>query len=349
LSSVRHIASELGISVATVSRAINQRDGVSSETRRRVLLAAERAGYEPKIGRKPTNVIGLVYPDEPVKSDLGDFEAALLSGILQGVYENAHDLTFISATRDKHPDESFRQFFVRKGARAVIIRSLGEVGLAEAIAAEGFPALIVADRSEDPGVNYIDSFSYDASLEAMAHLISLGHRRIGLGIHAITDTDHEDREGGYRDALSRAGIAFDESLVVRADANAQGGERMLSSLLSLDEPPTAIFFTNPMSTIGALYTCLRLGITVPDELSIVGVDDSTTRFQTFPRYSAVCQDAVELGQRASRWLIRATQSTTTGSMRETLPTRFEALESSGPAPERPVRLIDGQRAPAAPD
>lgn len=342
MSSVRHIAKELGISVATVSRAINQREGVSKETRRRVLLAAERAGYEPKIGRKPTNVVGLVYPDEPVKSDLGDFEAALLSGILQGVYESAHDLTFISATRDKHPDESFRQFFGRKGARAVIIRSLGHGALPEAIAAEGFPALLVADRSDDPRVNYIDSYSYDASRQAIEHLVGLGHRRIGLGIHTIRDTDHEDRERGYNDALRDAGIERDDRFIVRAEANAHGGEQMLASLLALETPPTAIFFTNPMSTIGALYTCLRLGIKVPEDLSIVGVDDSNTRFQTYPRYSAVCQDAIELGQRASRWLIRATQSDTVGSMRETLPTRFEALESTGPVPPNPLRVVDGR-------
>ena len=78
MSSVRQIANELGISVATVSRAINQHAGVSEETRKKVLMAADRYSYRPTTGRKPTNVIGLVYPEEPVKSDLGDFEAALL-------------------------------------------------------------------------------------------------------------------------------------------------------------------------------------------------------------------------------------------------------------------------------
>lgn len=339
MSSVRQIANELGISVATVSRAMNQRSGVSEETRRRVLEMAQRHHYRPATGRKPTNVIGLVYPEEPVKSELGDFEAALLSGILHGVNEKKFDLTFISATRDKHSDESYTQFFHRKGVSAIIMRSLGGTSLVEQITDEGFPILLVADRSEDPSVSYIDSISYDTSRKACEHLLGLGHKRIGLAIHNIFDTDHQDRESGFRDAMHDAGIELDESMVVRAEANTAGGEIMLTRLLELDSPPTAIFFTNPMSTIGALHKCLRLGIKVPKDLSIVGFDDSVTRHQSFPRYTAVCQDAVSLGIEAARWITRAAQSEDPmGVYREVRPTSFEVLETTSFASITPVRI-----------
>ena len=338
MSSIRQIARELGISVATVSRAINQREGVSDATRRRVLLAAERSHYRPSIGRKPTNVIGLVYPSEPVQSSIGDFEAALLSGILRGVYEKNHDLTFISATRDKHVDESYSQFFHRKGVRGIIIRSLGNTSLVEEITSEGFPVLLVADRSDDPSVNYIDSISRSTSCQAVEHLIGLGHRRIGLAMHNTVDTDHLDRRAGYFDALREADLPFDESLLVQAEANTGGGEMMLTRLLELESPPTAIFFTNPMSTIGALHKCLRLGIKVPRDLSVVGFDDSMTRFQTFPRYTAVIQDAVALGIEAARWITRAAQSETPETYREVRSTSFQVLDSTGFASITPVRI-----------
>ena len=338
MSSVRQIANELGISVATVSRAINQHAGVSEATRRKVLMAADKYSYRPSTGRKPTNVIGLVYPEEPVKSDLGDFEAALLSGILRGVYEKKHDLTFISAARDKHVDESYTQFFHRKGVRAIIVRSLGDTTLVEKIAEENFPIILVADRSDDLRVNYIDSISRDTSKKAVDHLIGLGHKRIGLAMHNKVDTDHKDRELGYLDAIENAGISPDKSLVVQAEANTAGGEMMLTRLLELEDPPTAIFFTNPMSTIGALHKCLRLGIKVPKDLSIIGFDDSVSRFQTFPRYTAVCQDAVALGVEAARWITRAAQSDTKEVYREVRPTTFEALESTSFVNVKPVRL-----------
>ncbi len=340
MSSVRQIATELGISVATVSRAINQHPGVSEETRKKVLMAADRDGYRPTTGRKPTNVIGLVYPEDPVKSDLGDFEAALLSGILRGVYEKRHDLTFISAARDKHTNESYTQFFHRKGVRAIIMRSLGDTSLVEEIASENFPILLVADRSEDPRVNYIDSISRETSKQAVDYLIGLGHKRIGLAMHNIVDTDHQDREAGYCDALLKAGIEIDESLMIQAEANTAGGDIMLTRLLELKNPPTAIFFTNPMSTIGAIHKCLRLGIKIPRDLSIIGFDDSVTRLQTYPRYSAVCQDAVALGVEAARWITRAAQSETNEVYREVRPTTFEILDTTSFANISPVRLND---------
>lgn len=344
MSSVRQIANELGISVASVSRAINQRDGVSEDMRRKVLEAARRHHYKPSMGRKPTNIIGLVYPEEPVKSDLGDFEASLLSGILRGVYEKKHDLAFISAARDKHPDETYTQFFYRKGVSAIIMRSLGDTSLVETITAEGFPVLLVADRSEDPAVSYLDSISHDTSRHAIEHLIGLGHKRIALAMHNIVDTDHQDREAGYRDALHDAHIEIDESLIVRAEANTAGGEIMLTRLLELENPPTAIFFTNPMSTIGALHKCLRLGVKVPKDLSIIGFDDSVTRHQTFPRYTAVCQDAIALGIEAARWITNAAQNDAPAPIyREVRPTSFEVLETTSYASIAPVRIgPDGQ-------
>lgn len=338
MTSVRQIATELGISVATVSRAINHHEGVSPTTRKRVLEAAEVAGYRPSTGLKPTNVIGLVYPEDPVKSDMGDFEAALLSGILRGVYEKKHDLTFISAARDKHSDESYTQFFHRKGVRAILLRSLGDESLVEKISQENFPVLMVADRSEDPKINYIDSISSDTSRKAVEYLLGLGHKRIGLAIHNTMDTDHLDRFNGYTDALKNAGIDIDPKLIVKAEANTAGGEIMLTKLLEQENPPTAVYFTNPMSTIGALHKCLRVGIKVPRDLSIVGFDDSVTRFQTYPRYTAVCQDAVALGIEAARWITRASESIMAESYREVRPTDFEVLETTSYAPEKAIRI-----------
>ncbi len=338
MSSVRQIAGELGISVATVSRAMNQHAGVSEETRKRVLMAADKYQYRPSMGRKPTNVIGLVYPEEPVHSDIGDFEAALLSGILRGVYEKNHDLTFISAARDKHIDETYTQFFHRKGVRAIIMRSLGDTSLVEQIAAEEFPILLVADRSDDPRVNFIHSTSGDTSRKAVQHLVELGHKRIGLAMHNVVDTDHEDRKAGYMNALTEAGIAVDADLIVEAEANTSGGESMLTSLLQLDNPPTAVYFTNPMSTIGALHKCLKLGLNVPRDLSIVGFDDSVTRLQSFPRYTAVCQDAVSLGEEAARWITTAAQNESQSVFREVRPTTFEIQESTAYPSMTPARI-----------
>ena len=343
MSSVRAIAEELGVSVATVSRALNNHPGVSDEMRKRVLQTADKSGYKPSVGRKPTNVIGLAYPDEPVKADLGAFEAALLAGILQGVSERRFDLTFLNVHRDKNADETYEQFFNRKGVRGVIVRALDDTQLAESIAADGFPMVLVADRSDDARVNYIDSDSRDTSRSAVEHLIGLGHRRIGLAIHRVSDSDHRDREAGYREAMKRAGLPIEESLIVRADASPEGGAIMLLKLLDQPSPPTAIYFTNPLSTVGALHRCLQLGIRVPKDLSVVGFDDSDIRLRTYPQFTAVCQDARSLGLEAARWLTRTLKGEVSGTFREVRPTTLAVQESTAFPPVAAIRVEDNAR------
>lgn len=343
MSSVRAIADELGISVATVSRALNNHPGVSDGTRKRVLQTADKSGYRPSVGRKPTNVIGLAYPGEPVKADFGAFEAALLAGILEGVSERRYDLTFINIHRDKHRDETFGQFFDRKGMRGVLVRSLDDSTVANQIAEEGFPMVQVADRSDRADVNYIDSDSRLTSQQAVEHLLGLGHKRIGLAIHRVSDSDHRDREAGYRDALASAGIAVEDSMIVRAEASPEGGAMMLIRLLEQENPPTAIYFTNPLSTVGALHRCLQLGIRVPKDLSIVGFDDSDIRLRTFPQFTAVCQDAKSLGIESARWLTRVLNNETSGSFREIRPTTLSIQESTAFPPVAAIRLEDSAR------
>lgn len=343
MSSVRAIADELGVSVATVSRALNNQPGVSEEMRKRVLQTADRAGHKPSVGRKPTNVIGLAYPNEPVRADFGAFEAVLLAGVLEGVSERRFDLTFINVHRDKNPSESYKQFFNRKGVRGVIVRSLDNCGMPEAIAADGFPMVLVADRSEDARVNFIDSDSKRTSRHAVEHLIGLGHKRIGLAIHRVADSDHRDREAGYREALAHAGIEIEDSLIVRAEASPEGGALMLMSMLDQEHPPTAIYFTNPLSTVGALHRCLQLGIRVPKDLSIIGFDDGDIRMRTFPRFTAVCQDAQALGLEAARWLTRSLTGEANGTFREIRPTTLAVLDSTSFPPAVPIRLSEHAR------
>jgi DNA-binding LacI/PurR family transcriptional regulator len=343
MTSVRAIADRLGISVATVSRALNNHPGVSDETRKRVLQAADQSNYRPSVGRRPTNVVGIAYPNEPVKADFGAFEAALLAGILQGVNERRFDLAFINAHRDKNEDETYEQFFHRKGVSGVIVRSLDDTSLAESIANDGFPMILVADRSDDLGVNYIDSESRLTSKAAVDHLLSLGHRRIGLAIHRVADSDHRDREEGYRLAMRGAGIDIDPSLIVRAEASPEGGAMMLMRLLDQERPPTAIYFTNPLSTVGALHRCLQLGIRVPKDLSIVGFDDGDIRLRTFPQFTAVCQDAKALGLEAARWLTRTLKGESQGTFREVRPTTLAVHESTAFPPVAAVRIEDNSR------
>ena len=340
MASVRAIASQLNVSPATVSRVLNNHPDVDEATRERVLSRINELGYVPRIGRRITNVIALAYPDEPVRSEYGAFEPALLSGIMRGLEEQQFDLKLLSVRRDKSPDETYTQFFIRKGIRGVILRCFrNNRSTICRIASEGFPAIVLAAEFDEPEVNFIRADSYPSSRQAVEHLLSLGHRRIALAMHNVSDSDHADSRRAYDDALFCAGLKVDPALVMELPASLSSGEQVLDTMMGLDDPATAIFATNPMTTLGIMRRAQERGIDVPGQVSVVGVDDSDVRTHVWPRLSAVTQDASALGLEAAVWL---TQTITSGksrvTCRRTIATDFEANGTSGPAPEqRPSR------------
>jgi len=351
MSSVRKIAKRVGVSVATVSRALNNHPHVDPETRRRVLQDASEAGYSPGGGRQVSTVIGLVYAGEVVLADYGAFESALLSGILRGLNEHRFDVKILSVQRDKSPSESYSEFFYRKEIRGAILRSVQQTrGICKAIADEGFPSIVVADHFEEPNVNFIWCSSRDDFRRATQHLIDLGHKRIALVVHRVPDTDHLDREQGFKEALADARLTPDPQLMLESDGGPGGGASAITRLMSLPNPPTAVMFTDPLATVGALRRCLELGVRIPMDLSIVGFDDSDIRKHTYPACTAVCQDAQMLGIEAARWLTHrvVTDDKESKSFRMVRSTFLEINQSTSRPPAEPFRVLpDGSRSPVA--
>ena len=349
MASVRQIAQLAKVSIATVSRALNNHPDVDPLTRDRVVAAANRTGYAPGIGRRLTTVIGLVYPDEPVKADYGAFESALLAGILRGVNEQKFDIKLVSLHRDKSAEETFTQFFMRKGLRGVILRTFeSSRDICQAIAAEGFPSVVVADRFDDPKVNFICCDSRDDSRRAVEHMIHLGHRHIACAVHNVADTDHKDRREGFGQAMAEHNIPIDPSHVLEIVASFEGGVAAINRLMGLPRPPTAIFFTDPLATLGAIRRCQELSIDIPGELSIVGFDDSDIRQHTWPPFTAVCQDARMLGEQAALWLSRSLMGKAEKRIQLVRPTMLEINRTTAPPNRDRFRILpDGTRAALA--
>jgi LacI family transcriptional regulator len=228
------------------------------------------------------------------------------------------------------------------------------------IAEEGFPCVVVAAEFEDPRVNFIRADSYPSSRQAVEHLIGLGHRRIGLAVHNVPDSDHADRRRAYDDALYSAGIKVDPALVMELPAGISSGEQVLDSLLGLRQPATAIFATNPMTALGIMRRAQERGIDVPRDLSVVGVDDSDVRMHVWPRLTAVTQDASALGLEAVLWLTRAISGRNSATLgdgcRRSIATSFEVngttaavaarLTDANPIDAPPGRRVDRGRASA---
>jgi DNA-binding LacI/PurR family transcriptional regulator len=251
----------------------------------------------------------------------------------------------LNLQRDRTPDETYTQFFMRKGVRGIILRTTADSRhVCQAIADEGFPMVVISERFDSPNVNYIDCDSKTDSMRAVEYLLSLGHRRIAFGMNVIADCDHLDRFEGYKKALEDAGLQVDERLVLRHAANLAGGATVMAMLARMPFPPTAVYLADPLLAVGLINKAHEMGIRIPDELSVVGFDDADMRHGVYPSLTAVCQNAEQLGHEASSRLTRIVADGSNEHFQITVPSFFEVNSSTAPPP---VRQPQGQAGEAA--
>jgi DNA-binding LacI/PurR family transcriptional regulator len=344
MGSVREIARAVGVSPATVSRVINSDPRVATAVRQRVVDAANKLRYVARVGRRPTTNIALVYTSEP--SIGSPFDTAVLQGLSDGVEKLGLDLMILNAGRGRHDHEGYTEMFMRRGVRGAVLRATAEShDVCEQIAAEGFPAVVVGERFNNPRISFVHAESRFASRAAIEHLVELGHRQIAICVNRVPDSDHSDRLAGYRDALQAARIDYDERLVFQAWARRDGGEQLIRQFAALTRPPTAVYFTDPMAAIGAMHEARKIGLRIPEDLSIVGFDDGELRFVVWPTMTAVCQDAVAVGRAAFDVLYQSIEHPRQSTApRRILQACFEIHGSTAPPAHRPKRgSRDGAR------
>jgi LacI family transcriptional regulator, galactose operon repressor len=302
MSTIREVAQKAGVSIATVSRVVNGSGSVAPELRDRVLDAVNVCGYSPTVGRLSQASIALVYAGPFTVGS--PYDAACLDGMVLAMLDSEFDLKIVHLRRDKTSDETYSQFFLRKGVRGAIVRcTSSDREVPCAMADEGFPTVVLGDHFEHPELAFAFNESKKASLEGMEHLVSLGHKRIAFAANDIDDGDHLDRFEAYRESLVNHGL-FEEQLVFRIPAHRSDGAQLMRKVLSHPHPPTAIFIADPLVAEGAINESHRVGVDIPKDISILGFDDTDMRAAIYPVMTAICQDSCELGKRAFELLVR---------------------------------------------
>jgi LacI family repressor for deo operon, udp, cdd, tsx, nupC, and nupG len=296
------VAKELGMSVATVSRALSQPELLRPETRERVLSVVAKLGYRPNVlarslRRGQTHAIVLVVPK--------------LSPFFLEIYAGAEDaaqtagLAVLLGNTDGKPEREEAYFDqVMSGRADGIILVTGVLPLSYASGKRALPPIIaVLERPQGHDAAFVRIDHRAASVEITRHLIELGHRRIAhiTGSKNAASTEH--RLNGYKDALAAARIPYDESLVAAGDFSMQSGADAMERLLALDDPPTAVFAGNDEMAFGAVKAARAHGLSVPEDLSMVGCDDQNTAAFYNPPLTTVHIPCREIGRRAAQGLI----------------------------------------------
>lgn len=332
MSSVREIAMQVGVSPATVSRVMNNDPGVSERLRERVLSVANKTRYVARVGKRSTTNIGFVFTGN---LSLGSpFDSAMMAGMGDCMDRYGYDLIILDASRSLMPGESYSQMFMRKGIRGAVLRTTQDSRrIAEGIAEEEFPMVVVGDHFESSRASFVYCDSRDTSRDAVSHLIGLGHRKIAVASNVVDDEDHSDRVAGYRSAMLTAGLPIDPRYVMRAPARLDGGVQLMRQIRTMKDPPTAIYVTDPMTTVGLMNEAAANGVSIPRDFSVVGFDDGDMRYMCHPTLTAVCQDTQAIGREAFEVLYSIIdQAGQIPQIKKALRTTFEIHGSTGPCP-----------------
>jgi LacI family transcriptional regulator len=256
----------------------------------------------------------------------------MLSGASEALYERDMRIVLAPTFHDHDREMSLLDRLMR-GTTDGAILMLPEESAAELrmLQRQGFPFVVVDPREAPPdGIACVAAMHAAGAKEATEHLLELGHRRIGAIAGAPGWYATEERLLGFRAALAAAGILLDPELVVYSDWRIPGGTAAAEQLLSLPEPPTAIFGFNDNVAIGALHAAGSRGLSVPDDLSVVGFDDTEPAVIVTPRLTSVRQPLAEMGRMGVSLLMRLIEGKRVDALRMELSTKLVVRESTAP-------------------
>jgi DNA-binding LacI/PurR family transcriptional regulator len=334
LTTIYDVAEHAGVSIATVSKVLSGRLYVSTKTRERVLSSVRALNYVPNAAARSlagerTNIIGVVlaYAPHDLFADPNLLQG--LYGIDAEITERACTLLLSCARSADDRLSAFRHLLSGYRADGVIVEgSLGEEGIA-LLAASEYPCVVMGySQLELPSVHPDD---YEGARLMTAHLLQLGHRRIGVITGPVSaDLVLKQRLGGYRDVLQEAGLAFDEALVAFGTWRADSGYEGAAKLMDLDPPPSAIFCFNDRMAFGAIRWLREHGCSVPQEVSVAGFDDIESARQFTPPLTTVHQRPAEIGRCAARMLFDLIDGSGAPAETVVLPVELVVRRSTAP-------------------
>jgi DNA-binding LacI/PurR family transcriptional regulator len=330
------IAHRAGVSKSTVSHVINGTRFVSAETARRVQQAIEELDYRPSmvargLASERTGTVGLLI------SDVGNpFYHQVIRGVEDVALQNDTSVFLFNASYDLDRSLKYiRSMIDRQVDGVMFMSSRLTMQLIDELSRHQVPALILDwEEAQVEGMATI-AFDFERGIrEAVEHLIGLGHRRFA---HVGGPPDlwtARVRQRLFVDALGERGVDPESVLIVEGNLGIDGGREALPAIVQAASRPTAVFAANDLTALGLVWEARKHGVRIPEDLSVVGLDDIEPAGQITPPLTTIALPRYQMGALAMRTLldlIRAEQSG--GVMRHIMPTRLVVRESTGEPPD----------------
>ena len=327
--SMNDIARVAGVTESTVSRALANSPRVKLETRRRIQRIAREMEYVPSaiargLATKRTSTIGVV---------LVDMADPFSAGVVGALDSNARDLGYsvILSTYGRSPSGELNaiRLLVQQRVDAIIVPDpLVADSTLPQLERIGVPIILLNKKSYAFSVG---TDNIDGARQAVDHLCGLGHRRIAYIGGSRSEDEDTERRAGYEYALTGYGICRDPSLITEGDGWHEGGQRCMQQLLALQNPPSAVFCFNDLTASGALQAAYRAGVRIPEEVSVVGFDDSSLASLLVPPLTTVAQQCDQMARLALQMALDLMDGHPSPA-RFTLPGKLVVRQSTAPPP-----------------
>ena len=312
-NTIRDVARRAGVSIATVSRVLNDACPVAEDKRQRVLEAVQVLGYSPNpaarsLLKQETGGLGVILPYV-----WGEFFSELLVGVDQAAQENGFFLLIAASHRSETDLKAALQSMNKRVDGLLIMATEVSTEAVHALMPAGMPAVFLNTQGPSDAFDTVDFDNFEGMFKMATHLLKLGHRRIAFVKGPPGAHDGEQRFLGYRAALAAMGVPPITALEIDADYSPEAGYEAGRDLLAFDPLPTAVVAVNDYCAIGVMSALREAGVRVPDDVSVAGFDGISSARFTFPPLSTVHVPIREIGVAAIERLVERLQKTSAWS------------------------------------
>jgi len=336
---IADVAKLAQVSKMSVSRVLNGQSGVSEATRQRIKEAVEQLGYVPNTGARghteATKMIALL---------ITDITTSYMGEIVRGVSSAAERLNYGlmlytqgNMRSANHAERTNLYLSLLNNSMVdgvLMVVPLDYEVIVSDLKAHNLAYVIIDHHNGTDNEPSVTATNRKGVLDAMRHLLALGHGRIGFITGRMDIACSLDRLQGYKDGLAEVGLPFDPELVMEGDFTQPTGFRQGQALLQLPEPPTAIIASNDLTAFGTMDAAKAAGLRVGHDLSVVGFDDIFMASQVYPPLTTIRQPMADMGADAFELLVSLLDGRRVLNLRRDLPTELIIRESTGRAPQR---------------
>ena len=305
-STLKYIAKEMGISVSTVSRALNGKSVVKEETRQKVLKMAKKYAYVPNeiarsLQKSSTETIAVVLPDI---SEI--FFAKIVKELEREMVKYGYMIILADSNEKAEKEIKYVEMLYRRRVDALVLATVDCTGeSAKPFLESDTPVVFIDNVPELCGIDVVTVNNVDASRMAIEHLISSGHRKISVIIGSKTETTGLERLEGYRKGLEENSIEINEALIEYGDYKAESGYNAMMRLLENKKQNdfSAVYVTSEKMTYGAIRAIREKGLRIPEDISIVGFDVHNFTDDRQQIITTVCQPEESIGSQVAKLLV----------------------------------------------